>query len=503
MGLTVCGPIDDTKVLAYLENPQQELGLKSLVEKKLNKRVIRLEDLYIKGKKKELEKTEGLIKIGSHYLDKERLISYNKEDVSNCDELKMNLVSTNWYNTVERPLSSILFNMEQRGIKIDRGYLENIKNETEKKIRKFDFEFNPRSQKQVKEVITKKYGPVESTDKLTLKRMCWGGNKLASDLLEHRKIAKLHSTYILPILEQSKKTGRLHGTFNQVGVADDTSGTVTGRLSSANPNLQNIPARTEEGKKIRRAFIPSDDMFMIVSDLKQIEPRLVAHYSQSPKLLKAYAEGLDTHALMASDIFNKCPDKLTKMERFIGKTSWLASVYGAWYKKLKVIVENNSEEEIPYNEDYYREVQEQFWRTNPEIASWRRWHIESTRHVGYITTIGNRTIKITGLNSKNQWERKEAERMCVNYLIQGSAADVMKMILVKIDEEIQQRKLGYLLATIHDEVLLEMPLTNENNGINIKECSVVLINSIMSNTVKLKNVHIEADTKIINNWGDK
>lgn len=508
-GYEVNGPLDCTAVLSYLEDPFRSNGLKYLVENKLHKKVTHIEEL--------LEKTK--IDLG---LKKNRIVPfekvsidlwkpYNADDVINCDLIRANTIETPWYDEVEQPLINILTKVEYYGIMLDRKQLMELSDEYQTKLYELEKQFygtNARSTKQVAELFkssgvtltekTKKGKP--KADKLVLKKLAWEGNEDAKNLLAHRELSKLKSTYLLPLLQKSDRDGRIHGSFNQAGASDGDGGTKTGRLTSSGPNLQNIPDRTKEGKKIRKAFIPSPGMIMIDSDLKQIEPRIVAHYTQNKFLLEAYAQGLDTHAVMGGIIFGKKPQELTKMERFVGKTSWLADFYGCSPEKLKVISETYADDPIPYDLKYFRNVGSSLQRGNPQLYAWRRAHIENARKMGYIQTIGGRIIKIPGLSSKSQWERFEAERKAVNYLIQGSAADVMKLILVRMDKEAPEFR---LLACVHDEVLLETESLRLSSS-DIADLQIVSkINNIMTTTVKLNKVPIEADTKIINNWGEK
>lgn len=503
-GYEVKGPLDDTAILSYLEDPFRSNGLKYLVENKLNKKVQHIEEL-IEQTKKDL----GLPKNRILPLEKIPLDlwkPYNADDVINCDLLRNSISETPWYTQVEQPLISVLTKMEYRGIMLDRKHLENLKNEYEEKLKDLQSQLgtiNPKSPKQVTERLKstgvclkeKTAKGADKADKLVLKKLAWMGNADAKILLAYREISKLQNTYVMPLLQKSDIDGRIHGSFNQAGSEGGNGGTKTGRLTSSGPNLQNIPDRTAEGRKIRKAFIPSPGMIMIDSDLKQIEPRLVAHYTQNKFLLEAYAKGKDTHAIMGGIIFNKDPQSLTKIERFIGKTCWLADFYGCSAKKLKVICETVSEEELPqvFDDTYFANVKKSLQRGNPRLYEWREQHIESVRKFGSIQTLGGRNIRIPNISSKNLYERLAAEREAVNYLIQGSAAEIMKMILVRLDKELP----GHLLATIHDEVLMEFVIHECN------DLEVSCVNDIMCNTAKLNNVSIEADTRIINNWSEK
>lgn len=512
-GFKVCGPYDDTCILAYLENPFRSAHLKDLTESILKRKVTRFDELLEKTRID--KKLPGNRKVPFEAIEIKDLMPYNQADIVNCDDLRKEFNPSEWYIKVEQPLIDLLIQTEARGIQLDIPHLERLKIDYEQKLESINQSLqgvNAKSPKQVREYLqktgvklaTKTEKGEAKADKLALKKLVWEeNNSFAKDLLEYRQYSKLYTTYVKPLLESADSSGRIHGSFNQAGVekldGQGYSGTRTGRLTSSSPNLQNIPDRTKAGKDIRRGFIPTSGLIMFDSDLKQIEPRLIAHFSQSRRLINAFSNGLDTHGMFASDIFEKPIDKLTKMERFIGKTSWLATCYGCYYKKLKIIAEVNSDEPIPFDEEYFKKVQSNFWKANPDIANWRTQHIANTRKLGYITTTGGRRISIPNLFSRNPRERNEADRQSINYLIQGSAADIMKLVLVRFKNEFVDKGLGYLLATIHDEVLGEFP--EESHVLKMEY--IPLINDIMCNTVQLKNVKIEADTKIINNWSEK
>lgn len=507
-GLKVYGPLDCTQVLAYLEDPFRPVGLKDLVETVLNKPVTRMDDFGFKPLKKDLK---AFVAVGldtdlyyfkdseGKWYRKDLMYEYNKADVLNCDELRRHFIEGAWYKNVEQPIVEQLFSAEANGIRIDRGVLEELHRELESQLKVLEGQLgnlNARSPKQVAAFLGLPEG--SATDKIVLKHLAWSGDERAKRILEYRRLSKLYTTYTGPILTKLDSHSYLHGSFNQAGREkgdrEDTSGTRTGRLSSSDPNLQNIPARTDLGKRVRRAFIASDGKRMANSDLKQIEPRTVAHYTQNPFLLKAYKEGLDTHALMGAVVFEKQPDQLTKMERFIGKTTWLADFYGCYAEKLKYICEINSDDPIPYNVAYFEDIRKRLRKNNPQLYQWREQHIARVRAVGYIETIGGRIIKIPNLTSRAYGLRMEAERRAVNYIIQGSAADIMKLIMVKFYNELQDFQ---LLAVVHDEVLGEFLAEKD------PDTMLWHINRIMTKTVKLNNVPIEADTILCSSWADK
>lgn len=513
-GYEINGVLDCTSLLAYLNDPLSSSSLKECVERILKKKVTRMEDFAFRPLKKENKILEAFYnnyyyKVGLDWYRKDLMIPYNEADVTNCDELRRELPTTKWYTEVEQPLLIILMNAEIRGIQLDITYLKELETEYEEKIKEIEKgfpEINVKSTKQVSQYLQETGARLTErtdkgatkVDKMVLKRLSWNSNNSARQFLHHRELNKLLSTYVRPLTEQSDKGGRVHPSINQVGGRDSKGGTRTGRLSSSNPNIQNISKRTKEGLRIRKAFIASPGMILCESDLSQIEPRILAHYCQSPKLLKAYNNKEDLYVKLACDMFRKSENQISKIERFTAKTAFLATVYGCWYKKLKMIMETYSDEPIPYTDEDYKEIQENFWKGNPEIQSWRRQHIEHTIKLGYIDTIGGRQIKIPNLKKISPWERQDIERMIINYSIQGSASDVIKKIVVRFDKEFQQQGYGHILATVHDSVLFEMPASKYG----FIEDNLSLINHIMTTTVKLNGLPIECETKIGKSWAD-
>lgn len=555
-GYKVNCQLEDTRILAYLNWPTLEgHGLKFLVKEKLRRAVTSLDEILFKPLKREANHLDSFRElywqIDDKWVRKDLLKTYHEDDVMNIDRLRAVLGDSDWFREVEMPLTRMLFEMELYGGPLDYKVLSGLSDAYGEQLDKLGIEleritdeketFNPNSSDQVKGILVKRGHKLEEicektkkgawcVDKALLKKLSWKGDEFCKVLLEYRRYAKILSTYVEPFLRGAKQDGKLHGSINQAGsedlYGDGAKGTNTGRLSSSNPNLQNIPSRTKEGKEVRKAFIAGKDAFMFDSDLSQIEPRLVAHYSQAPKLIHAYANNIDTHGLFANEIFGRSVEK-DSVERFVGKTSWLATVYGCSYKKLLRICEGYSdtildlgetqEQKEAFNHLEYKEqlkiqkdcgkdyrkihgqwmflknVQDVFTRKNPEIFAWRQAHIDRTRRIGYVVTIGGRKIAIDGLDSRDWGLRFSAERQAVNYLIQGSAADIMKMILVRFQNEFVKPGLGRVFCTIHDEVLGDM--WNKSDIAGVKE--------IMENTVKLRNVQIKSDTKLVNNWGEK
>lgn len=551
--------LEDTRVMAYLSWPTDEShSLKELVRTKLRGSPTELSSLLFHPLKRELQfllqHADEYWQIDGKWVRKDLLREYHREDILNVDRLRKLMEPTEWFTDVEVPLTRMLFEMELQGCHLDLPRLRELEvrltRESQELFNRLGVE-KPNSTAQVGEKL-KELGYdleqiCEKTDKgayqidaACLRKLVWKGDKWAEDLLSYKRLTKILGTYVTPFLNDSRVDGRLHGSFNQAGsedqYGDGSRGTHTGRLSSSSPNLQNIPSRTEIGREVRKCFTATPGKPLFDSDLRQIEPRAIGHYSQSPKLINAYKLGLDTHGLFASDIFGKPIPELTPSERFIGKTSWLATVYGCSASKLLFICEAQSGQPldagiyrgyagvfatlpkhrpsygywgdtqdkllaefgadapiIAAKRAFFTNVQAEFKRKNPEIMGWREAHIARTRRLGYVVTFGGRIIKIEGLDSSDRRAKMRAEREAVNYQIQGSSADIMKLIMIQLQDRLVTPRFGNIFAVIHDEVLgeLEQP---EYLRI-VKDC--------MENTVWLRNIPVESDTKIIQNWGQK
>ena len=553
-GFEIKCQFEDTRVLAYLTWPEAPShSLKALVRERLREEPTELSDIKFKPLKKDasyLDESEYYRFSDGELVRKDLLRKYHRADILNVDRLYPHYTVSDWFREVEQPLTRILYEMQLYGAPLDGNVLEALKlrfsersldllSNLKREAKKEDFNPNSSAHKRLaleargyklEEICEKTKGGDWSVDAALLKSLSHKGDAFASTLLEYSKLAKLLSTYVGPLALGSLLDGRIHGAINQAGSedadGDGSQGTKTGRLASSEPNLQNIPSRTKEGKEVRRAFVSSGpEWHMFDSDLSQIEPRLVAHYSQAPKLINAYANNLDTHGMFANDIFGRVVGK-DSIERFIGKTSWLATVYGCSYKKLLFICEGYSDGPLTldttnykaafdyldlglkkkvikecgadYRKIYeqwmfFKDVQKRFEATNPEIFEWRNTHINRTRRLGYVVTIGGRRICIDGLDSNVFSERLQAERKAVNFLIQGSASDLLKLIMIRAQKELVNPGKGRIFAVVHDELLGELKDPKD----------IDLVKDIMENTCVLRNVKIKADGKLVNNWSEK
>ncbi len=561
LGYDIRCNLQDTRVLAYLVWPSEPShALKDIVRAKLGTDPTELRTLLFKPLVRELTHLEDFsdlyYKIGNQWCRKDLLKEYHREDILNVDRLYEAMVRQGipaWFSDVEMPLTRMLYSMERSGCPLDLPRLTALGAELKSRADALSKEIglvNPNSKDQIAEKLKEKGYELDricsktpsgefKIDASFLRSLVWKGDAWAQTLLDYRRIGKILTTYVEPFQRLAMADGRLHGSFNQAGSEDiygeGARGTNTGRLSSSNPNLQNISARTAIGRKVRECFVGRPQRFMFDSDLKQIEPRKIAHYSQSPRLIHAFNNGLDTHGLFGSDIFGKPVDALTHDERFIGKTSWLATVYGCSAGKLLSTCESISgkplarelyagfmgafkllpvkssrfswgdsqesmrkeygdeAEDMAAKKAFFANVQDRFKKSNPEIMGWREAHVNRVKRIGYVVTYGGRKIKIDGLDSKNKAIYLAAERTAVNYQIQGSAADIMKLIMLELQKRLIDPGYGNVFAVVHDEALGDLV---DPSYINIvKEC--------MEKTVTLRNVPVESDTKLIANWSEK
>ena len=305
------------------------------------------------------------------------------------------------------------------------------------------------------------------------------GYEIASLLLNYRRLNKLKTTYVdtLPLLKD--ENSRVHTTLNQTG-------TVTGRLSSSEPNLQNIPVKTEEGIKIREGFIAEKGKVLMSIDYSQVELRVLTSLCEDPNLIKAYKEDKDLHDLTARGIFNLSDDEdVSREQRIIAKIINFSIIYGktpfGLAKELKIPVKDASE----YIDRYFKQY--------PKVTVFEREIIEEAEEKGYVTTLFGRKRFIAGINSNNKNIKSQSERMAVNTVIQGTAAEIIKKVMIEVAKNIKDKNDISLLLQVHDELIFEI---DENS---IEKYSTFL-SDIMTNTIKLKNVDLKININVGSNW---
>ena len=402
------------------------------------------------------------------------------------DDLKL----TELLHDVEMPLALVLSEMERRGIRLDAGALGELSREMAEEIADLQsgiytdagHEFNVNSPKQLGTVLFEELGlPAGRKTKTgysTASGVLEGlvdDNPIVGRVLEYRELSKLKSTYIdtLPDLAHPS-TGRLHTTFNQAGTA-------TGRLSSANPNLQNIPIRTERGREIRRAFVAGREGWTLLAiDYSQIDLRVLAHISEDAAMCEAFANGHDIHSSTAASLHEVALDEVTEDMRRLAKTTNFGIVYGISAQGLASRTEFSRQEAAKFIETYFA--------TYPGVKGYMDSTIALAHERGYVETLFQRRRYLPELNSRAFHERAAAERMAINMPIQGTTADIMKVAMVKLDRAIREQGFAArMLLQVHDDLLFELP-SEELDGF------AGMARELMTNAVPL-HVPLAVDAK--------
>ncbi len=402
------------------------------------------------------------------------------------------------YNNIEMPLIAVLSSMEQQGVTIDTEHLKRYSGELTKELAQIEQEvreiaqdplLNLSSPRQIGILLFEKLNlnPKAKkssrgnypTDEETLTELL-NSHPAVAKILEFRALKKLLSTYIdsFPTLI-SKHTGKLHTTFNQAITA-------TGRLSSANPNLQNIPVRTERGKEIRKAFIPSSpDGFIVSADYSQIELRLMAHLSGDKDLIDAFNRGKDIHTATAAKIFKVTEDEVTKEQRRRAKVANFGIIYGISVFGLS--------QRLGMNRTDSKQLIDEYFKSYPGVKEYMNNMIEKGKANGYVETIYGRRRFLPDINSRNAVVRSFNERNAINAPLQGSAADIIKVAMINIYERLNKEKLASkMVLQVHDELVFDV-VAQENQQI------MQLVKEEMEKVIKL-NIPLIADCNSGKNW---
>ena len=488
----------DLKVAGYLLNSTTNLySIKDLTETYLNKSF----DDYVSGKDEKQEQMTLFSKVEEmdnkeNKIDEvsvakayfvSKLHEAIKKELENHGMLELFL-------NIEMPVMEVLADMQYQGIYVEKDELIEFGNELKKGLEKLTLEiydlaeetFNINSTKQLGEIlfeklklpVVKKTKSGYSTDVDTLEKIKFT-HPIIEKILEYRQLMKLNSTYVdgmLPCINE--KTKRIHSTFHQTVTA-------TGRISSTDPNLQNIPTRLELGRLLRKVFKPAEGKVFVDADYSQIELRVLAHISEDENMVNAFNHGEDIHKQAASRVFNIPMEEVTKELRSRAKAVNFGIVYG--------ISDFGLAEQIGVSRKEAKNYIEQYLEKYSGIKEFMDKIVEETKEKGYVETIYHRRRYVPELKSKNYMVRKFGERVAMNTPIQGTAADIMKVAMINVFNELKKRGLkSRIILQIHDELLIETEKSE------LDEVKNLLVNC-MENVIKLK-VPLKADVSIGNNW---
>lgn len=483
----------DTMLAGYILEPSlRRHGMDDLAEDYLKYKTITYDELTGTGRKRQ----------ELYEIDPDRVTEYAGEDADITlrlynvlkGELKQK-ESEKVFFDLEMPLLPVLIEMERKGVSIDKKYFKKLSTDFDNRIKKqekrihihADREFNIASTKELQKVLfedlklppTKKTQTGYSTDHSVLESLA-GMHPIIDDLLEHRKYTKLKSTYIdtLPELINSK-TGRIHTSYNQTIAA-------TGRLSSTDPNLQNIPIKDEEGKLIRKGFIPGDENYQILSlDYSQIELRIMAHFSKDKNMIKAYEKGLDIHRQTASALFGVTEEEVTPEMRNKAKVVNFSVIYGVTSFGLSQNLKISRQEAGLFIDRYFYQY--------PGVKTYMEEMYKFCIENGYVETITKRRRYIPEMKSTRHQELEAAKRIAINSPIQGTSADMIKIAMIGIHNALKAKKAkSSLIMQVHDELVFE---------VHHKEKDMIysLAKKEMEGALKLK-VPIEVQGKFGENW---
>ena len=498
-GIMLQGRLMDIELMHYLINPEKSHKIDILSRAYLN---INLEDIAA-GENDRQPQTLSLFdevpedEPSGNRLEEAAVTLMLGEKVS---EEMSGLGLDSLYNTMEEPLMKVLSDMELEGVKVDLAQLKRYSaglvaemNAIQERVREMaeDPNLNILSPIQIGNLIFEKLkldpkikpktGVRYSypTDEDTLSALA-DKHPIINEILEYRAVRKLLSTYIDPLPTYvSRETGNIHTTFNQALTA-------TGRLSSSKPNLQNIPIRTERGKEIRKAFVPSRPDGVIVSaDYSQIELRIMAHLSCDMHLIEAFRKGQDVHAITAAKIFGISPEEVTADQRRIAKTANFGIMYGISAFGLSQRLHIGRAEAKKIIEDYFANF--------PAISSYIEDTLAAARETGYVETIFGRRRYLPDINSKNSTVRSLAERNAINAPIQGTSADIIKMAMINVDKRLKQEGLqSRMVLQIHDELVFDA--TREEVEVLCR-----IVKEEMENVSRL-SVPLTVECNYGNNW---
>ena len=496
LGIDLKGKLLDTMLFSYVNNSTiTRHNLDAVSKRYLNINPTSYEDVAGKGAK-QIPFSEVSIDAASEYASEDADISLKLyEHIEPLVQKETKLAKL--YSEIEGPLIYTLGDIERNGVLIDSEKLNQQSKELEAKILELEQkvqktageDFNLGSPKQLQEILYEKLGlPVikktpkgqPSTAESVLQELSMDF-PIVQDILSYRAISKLKSTYTdkLPKMVNSN-TGRVHTSYHQAVTA-------TGRLSSSDPNLQNIPIRSEEGRRIREAFIAPDGYKILAADYSQIELRIMAHLSRDQGLMDAFAKGQDIHQATAAEIFSTNIDEVTANQRRSAKAINFGLIYGMSAFGLSKQLQITRAEAQNYIEQYFDRY--------PQVKHYMDETKQSAKKMGYVETVFGRRLYLADIESSNYQRRQYAERSAINAPMQGTAADLIKMAMILLHQKIKEESFeAKIIMQVHDELVIEV---NENQSDELSEITT----SVMSEISKL-DVDLKVDADIGNNWDE-
>lgn len=491
-GIPVRNLAFDTMIAAYLLN-EKALGLKDLAFTRLGLQMTPIHDLIGKGKG-QIDMAQVALEKVAPYACADAAVTYRLMQLFEPELREQGL----WplFSEVEMPLVPVLIQMERDGVALDVALLKAMSRDLFQRISELEEQiyqevghrFNINSTQQLGAVLfeelkldkVKRTKTGYSTDSSVLEELR-GKHPVIDLILEHRQLVKIKSTYVdaLPSLVDPRDN-RVHTDFNQTATA-------TGRLSSSNPNLQNIPTRTELGKRVRTAFIAAPGYLLLSADYSQVELRILAHISQDKTLLETFARGEDIHAATAAAIFGVKLDEVTPVQRRIAKSINFGIVYGMGDYGLAQRTDLDQKDAARFIKDYFAR--------HPGVKQYLEETKRKARELGYVTTLMGRRRYLPEIKSSNRTLVAAAERMAVNMPIQGTAADIIKIAMVRLYQAMQEQGLrSRMILQVHDELLFEVPQDEV-------EVMKPLVKGVMEGALPL-DAPLKVDMAVAQNWGD-
>lgn len=492
--ITVKGAMFDTMIAHYLLNPDGRHGMDYLSEVYLNYKPVSIETIIGKKGKKQGNFRDADLRTQTDYAAEDADITFQLYELF-APQLKKENLEELFYN-IEMPLMEVLAKMELAGISLDEKWLAQESVDLENDLKQLETtifelsgeEFNMNSPKQLGEILFEKLQLDPKAKKTKTGQYATSEDvlqKLSSKyeiikhILEYRTYQKLKSTYVDALPSQiEKKDNRVHTNFSQTTAA-------TGRLASVNPNLQNIPIRTVRGQQIRGAFVSGEGKKIISADYSQIELRLIAEISGEDNMIKAFQDGEDIHASTAAKLFKIPLEEVSKTQRSQAKTVNFGIIYGQGAFALA--------EQTGLSRTEAKQMIEAYFETYPKLKEYMAEQVSKARQLGYVETILGRKRHLKDINSNNFVVRGHAERNAVNAPVQGSAADVVKLAMIKIDRELEEQKLETkMLLQVHDELVFESPVDEI-------DAASKLIKTEMESALKTQ-VPLLVEIGVGNNW---